>query len=56
MKPRKPCTIDGCCKPQASRGWCRMHYARWQRNGNPVAVHASPWRFGRMVQKQGQPA
>lgn len=30
-----PCSIDGCDKPSHTRGWCRTHYARYYRNGEP---------------------
>lgn len=35
--PRKgdPCTIDGCGRPVVARGWCKRHYDRWRRHGNP---------------------
>jgi hypothetical protein len=33
------CTIDGCQKPHASRGWCAMHLTRWKRHGDPLTVH-----------------
>lgn len=31
------CTITGCTKPLKikTRGWCSMHYARWERHGDP---------------------
>ena len=37
-KARKgdPCTIEGCGKPILGRGWCAMHYARWQTYGDPL--------------------
>lgn len=33
------CSIDGCGRPihVQSRGWCRAHYLRWHRFGNPLA-------------------
>lgn len=30
------CLIPGCGKPAASLGWCRMHYTRYQRHGDPL--------------------
>lgn len=32
------CSVDGCVKPRSARGWCHMHYMRWQRHGTPLAV------------------
>ena len=32
----KPCQIDGCLKLARKRGWCRMHYERWRRHGDPM--------------------
>lgn len=35
------CKEDGCEKPSHRRGWCNMHYTRWQRHGStakPVRV------------------
>ena len=29
------CEIKGCNKPFYARGWCRMHYMRWRRHGDP---------------------
>lgn len=28
------CAVDGCTKRVKSRGWCAMHYKRFQRNGH----------------------
>lgn len=33
----KICTIEDCDRPCCGRGWCRMHYSRWRRHGDPLA-------------------
>lgn len=33
----RTCSIEGCAKPVKHRGWCGMHYQRWQRHGDPCA-------------------
>lgn len=40
MPPRiwTTCTIDGCASRHLARSWCRKHYQRWQRHGDPVHV------------------
>lgn len=30
------CKIEGCGKPVEGWGWCRAHYQRWQRHGDPL--------------------
>lgn len=32
------CSIDECLNQAHSRGWCRTHYSKWYRNGDPLAV------------------
>lgn len=27
------CSVEGCDKPSRTRGWCDMHYLRWNRHG-----------------------
>jgi hypothetical protein len=29
------CTIEDCGRPHDARGYCSMHWKRWQRTGNP---------------------
>ncbi|MFR9773031.1 hypothetical protein [Nocardia sp. SC052] len=31
------CAIEYCNKPAVGRGWCRAHYTRWHRYGDPLA-------------------
>lgn len=31
------CLIDGCDGRIDARGWCRKHYQRWRRLGDPLA-------------------
>lgn len=33
------CAVDGCQRTDIrSRGWCHMHYRRWERHGSPLIV------------------
>lgn len=34
---KRTCSIDGCGKPHAARGWCYSHWERWKRHGDPLA-------------------
>lgn len=34
---RGVCSIPGCNGKHQARGWCEAHYARWKRNGHPLA-------------------
>ena len=35
MMTQTTCSIEECEKPAKFRGWCKMHYTRWQRHGDP---------------------
>ena len=36
MADRAICSVEGCGKAAAVRGWCHGHYHRWQRYGEPT--------------------
>lgn len=37
--PNSICSIAGCNSTNlAARGWCRKHYRRWQRHGDPLTT------------------
>ena len=41
MRNPDACTIEGCGSRAVCRGWCRMHYGRWRRHGDPAALPRS---------------
>lgn len=34
----KCCSVKDCDSPVSVRGWCKKHYARWHRHGNPLTL------------------
>lgn len=38
------CSIPDCETPVKARGWCKLHYERWQRRGDPLAIGGPPRR------------
>lgn len=37
------CSIENCERRHYARGWCRIHYTRWQKHGDPLgAVYQGP--------------
>lgn len=55
MHERGVCTIDGCGRSSRYRGWCKTHYGRWWRHGDPLALKRNSstdltgLRIGRLV-------
>lgn len=45
------CTIEGCTKTIRARGWCSTHWARWKRNGDPLAFHQRPSTADRVAER-----
>lgn len=37
-KPSALCAVDDCPRPLSRRGWCEMHYRRWQRSGTTTGT------------------
>lgn len=36
------CAVDDCPNPVKARGWCRKHYVRWQKHGDPNVTLRTP--------------
>lgn len=34
----QPCVEDECVRVAYARGWCKMHYQRWSKYGDPTMV------------------
>lgn len=56
MLPQRTCTVPDCQQKHSARGFCRKHYSRFQRHGDPLVAHrivgtAPPDRFWMMVAK-----
>lgn len=52
------CTIDNCIRPRHGRGYCKMHWQKWSRHGDPLGSVRKPYvtgplsvRFWTMVDK-----
>lgn len=41
MTTKTVCSVDGCSRAASCRGWCRMHYSRWRRHGDPTVALAN---------------
>jgi len=41
-RTRSTCSIEHCTALAVGRGWCRKHYGRWKRTGDPRKVTMGP--------------
>ena len=39
---KPPCSVEGCGTAAYAKGWCRRHYCRANRHGDPLAGQGSP--------------
>ena len=53
------CSIDGCGRRHYGHGWCQMHWRRWYKHGDPLAVvgNSKPLedRLQRMIDRDSLP-
>lgn len=35
LETTRHCAVSGCQRPRARREWCKLHYGRWLRSGDP---------------------
>lgn len=45
IKSFGPCSVPTCEQDARTRGWCRYHYLRWYKHGDPEAP-VKRWRLG----------
>ncbi len=38
LAKRPRCQFEGCDRPSQARGWCKTHWARWRKHGDPSIV------------------
>ncbi len=49
--PKSTCSIPECQNPVLARGWCRMHYQRWHKYGDPLET-LYPLRVNGSIEKR----
>lgn len=49
----RTCTIDGCEREHAARGWCDLHWSRWRKRGTTALLSIED-RFWSKVDKTGE--
>lgn len=50
----KACTLEDCDRKFYARGWCEMHYKRWQKHGDPAYIKPLSDLFWSKVDKSGE--
>lgn len=40
--PTRPCAVDGCHRDAKARGWCKTHWLRWRKTGDPLGIIGQP--------------
>lgn len=40
------CQLHGCNRKHYAKSFCRIHYGRLKRTGNPIKVNYKPWNKG----------
>lgn len=40
--PKSTCSIEDCERDAVTRGWCKVHYCRWVRMGDPLGRQGRP--------------
>lgn len=49
------CGVGGCDRPYLCRGWCRLHYERWRKHGDPLMGAMRRWPANLLDSMEPQP-